>query len=230
MKYTITVMKCSVCGKRFKEYEGLQYHDHVERFSDGLIGKENSIVFNEKNLIFYTNKISCYDNGILRDKEDMECRLNCFLKAKSVTQELKEAVKKEVSRLMGKKEEIDNRFSQVYRDFVKSLSREDLDIFYSHCYKSLYGKISILAEEEICSRLVEEAERLSGLKIGDKVKIVKEGDLFGAIGKVKKFIALGYRYPAVEVDIVFNNVDKKGNNGYFSFPFRIEEVEGIKEK
>lgn len=128
MKYTI--MECPICKKRFStEYYAGGYIDHVENFSNRLVRAwKNSIDCTKKNIKYYFDKIY-YCGEDIRDKEDIDCRLNCFLHAESVCDELKRAVSERVNSVIGKKETVKEMFSSLIKNFIQSLTDDEFSVF-----------------------------------------------------------------------------------------------------
>lgn len=226
MKYTI--MECPICKKRFyNEYEEGGYIDHVKNFSERLL-ECRDISDKEEFIEKWAQEIYFHGNGI-RDKEDIESRLNCFMLAEFIPQKIRAAVDEIVRPKLGEKEEMMKKFFSLIEDFSKSLSDDDLICFcravkYSKHEADLQYKVATISEGEFETR----AKEAYKYKVGDKVKIADKecfGVLAGQIGEVLRIDNI-LCYPNITVGITTNkyrDIDGKIVERQITVPIALSE-------
>ncbi len=209
MKYTI--MQCPICGKTFyNEYNAGGYIDHVENFSNDLARKaKGSIDCTEKNIKRYYEEIYYHGNEI-REKDDVECRLNCFLSAEAVCNELKNAVAEKVKEVVEKKDKVREQFCTAVKDFMSKLTDDDFVVFENYANETNhYGGTTPIARllEKLCdterdSRIAKE------FSVGERVICVD--DLLVMLVQERKatITKISSEYP-FKIKIKFDNQERE---------------------
>lgn len=148
MKYT--VMKCPICGKDFyEEYWRGGYIDHVTNFAEQLLDYRYETIERPQEFIDRLVEDIYYDGNDIREKDDIECRLNCFLKAEFIPKEIREEVEKAIRPHIGKKENVVNRLIHGINELIKDFTDDEMSYLYRAVEEKLYGTYSpLLAEIE----------------------------------------------------------------------------------
>lgn len=188
MKYTI--MKCPICGEEFySEYWRAGYIDHVTNFAEHLLRyMQEPMENNEENITHWAREIYFHGNEI-REKKDIECRLNCFLKADFIPEEIRKAVENEVRPDIGKREAVIDKFTETINNFISALEDEELSFFRRYVTESNYGTyhtsqshLENLVDKETTKRITKAYKYHEG----DKVRITVDNDeIFGKVGEIK---------------------------------------------
>lgn len=187
MKYTI--MKCPICGKEFySEYWTGGYIDHVTNFSENLLGyKQTTMENTEENINKWADEIY-YTGNEVRQKEDIECRLNCFLQADFIPEEIRKAVENEVRPDIGKREAVVDKFTEMVNNFIIGLEDEELHFFEKYLNESNHGTyytaqsdLENLVEKETTKRIKKSYK----YQEGDKVRLKIDNELLGKVAEIK---------------------------------------------
>lgn len=143
MKYTI--MKCPICSKEFySEYWKGGYIDHVTNLVGNLTRwfTEKPIMENTQENIDRLADLIYSDGNDIREKEDIKCRLNCFLKADFIPTEIKQAVEKRVRSKIGRKENATKKLIDGVETLLKTFTDEEIKWLCKAVEEKQYGTYS----------------------------------------------------------------------------------------